>query len=65
MTIPKAHSFELRMCGDPHCGAPHIIAFDSRERPICDIAIPVRGAPSLIKAMQDILYAGAVERDHD
>jgi hypothetical protein len=59
----RAHSFVLRMCSDPICCTPHIIALDEDDNEICYIAIPVEGAPAFIQALQNMLYMGAVERD--
>ena len=60
----KAHGFYLTACEKPNCG-PHIVAFDRNEVPICDIAIPMKGVPSLVKALQDYAYAKMVERDDE
>ena len=58
----KAAGFYLAACDKPNCG-PHIVAFDRNEVPFCDIAIPLDGVPSLIKALQNLTYSKAVERD--
>lgn len=58
----KAHSFELRRCDSPKCGA-HIIALNAGGNPLCDIAIPANGAASFVRALQDLLYLQAVERE--
>ncbi len=60
----KAHGFYMSSCGRPGCG-PHLIGFDKNEVPICDIAIPLAGLPSLVKALQDFAYVKAVEKDDE
>jgi hypothetical protein len=60
----KAHGFFLATCDRPGCG-PHIIGFDHNEVPFCDIAIPMNGLPKLIKALQNLAYAKAVEREDE
>ena len=60
----KAHGFYLSMCEKPGCG-PHVVAFDRNEAPICDIAIPLNGVASFIRALQDLTYIKAVELDDE
>ena len=62
-STPRAHGFTLVRCGDPECSGVHIVAFDRREKPICDIAVTPEAAPSFIRALQDLLYVQAVERE--
>ena len=58
----RAHGFYLARCEDPKCGV-HIVAFDRRDTPFCDIVISLESMPSFINAMQDLAYVKAVERD--
>lgn len=59
---PKAHGFRLARCSKPGCG-PHIVAFDRDGNDICDIAVPLKGMPSFVGALQAMSYEAAVERD--
>jgi hypothetical protein len=56
----RAHHFDLTECSDPACG-PHIIAYDDDSKPICEIVVARAMVPTVIAAMQAMLYRKVTE----
>jgi hypothetical protein len=58
--MKRAHHFDLTQCSDPACG-PHIIAYDDDSKPICEIVVARAMVPTIIAAMQAMLYRKVTE----
>ena len=54
-TNPRAHSFDLWDCGEPHCGI-HIISFDADGQVILETVMSPSQTLKLVHSCQDILF---------
>lgn len=62
MEVPRAHHYDLAYCDDPNCGI-HILAFDSHNKPICEITTTPDQNLRMVKTIQDMLYVKAADKD--
>jgi hypothetical protein len=60
-----ADSFQLGLCGDPHCTALHFNLLDEDGELFAVMTIGAATVPRLTERMRDLAYQIAVTKHHD